>query len=110
AAEVARAARALPPLLLGEQRAVPDQVVGPAGVLGIRPGEAPPRAGDLADVGPLPQPLQEPPRAAVALVEAQPVEAQPVALGTLELRQGDLPLGPVVQLVGDASFLTALAV
>src|SRR5262249_36596251 len=87
----------LPPGLLGEQRAVPDQVVGPAGALGILPGEAPPRAGAPAG-------------AAVALVGGQPGEAQPVGLGTLDLLQGDLPLGPVVHLVGDAGLRAALAV
>src|SRR5512143_2552253 len=48
--------------------------------------------------------------AAVALVEGQPVEAQAVGDGPVVQLQGDLPLGPVDHLVGDAGRAAAAAV
>src|SRR5262249_16969311 len=98
------------PGLLVEQRAVADQVISPTGMLGVFPGEAPPRAGPLADVKLRAQSCQELTGGPVALIEGQPVEGQSVGLGPLELFQSDLPLGAVVQLVGDARLAAALPV
>jgi hypothetical protein len=93
---------------------VPHQVVGPAGGLArARPAaEAAERPGHFADVAhrPLVQPPQVAGLVAVALVEGQPVEGQAVGQGAVELPQGDLPLGPVDEVVGDAGLAAALAV
>src|SRR5262249_5099836 len=43
----------------------------------------------------------------VVLVEGQPVHAHAVAVGAVELLQGDLPLGPIHHPVGDASLAAA---
>ena len=48
--------------------------------------------------------------AAVALVEGHPVEVQAVADGAVVELQGDLPLGPVHHVVGDAGLAAAGAV
>src|SRR5439155_13411253 len=47
---------------------------------------------------------------AVALVEGEPVEGDAVGQGAVELAQSDLPLGPVDDVIGDASPLAASAV
>src|SRR6185437_11222772 len=46
----------------------------------------------------------------VALVEDQPVEGNAVAIEPDQLVQGDPPLGPIADVVGDAGGLTAFAV
>src|SRR5438270_1461828 len=48
--------------------------------------------------------------AAVPLVERQPVEAQAVGYGVVIKLQGDLPLGPVHHVVGDAGLAAPVAV
>jgi hypothetical protein len=48
--------------------------------------------------------------ATVALIEGRPVEAQAVTLRTVVQLQGDLPLGPVDHVVGDAGLAAAVAV
>jgi hypothetical protein len=53
---------------------------------------------------------QEVRRLAVAFVKGQPIHGQAVTAGAVELFQGDLPLGPMVEVVGDACGLTAFAI
>src|SRR5262249_40273089 len=102
------------PGLRVERRAVPHQVIGPAG-LPAGPGpaaEAAERLGHLADVALLPpaQALQVTGLVAVALVEGQPVEDEAVGPGAVQLLQGDPPLGPVADVAGDAGLVAAIAV
>jgi hypothetical protein len=97
--------------LLVEWRPVVDPVVGPAGVLGVVcSGKAPPRARHLADIELLPESGQELVGGPVSFVKRQPVEMHPVGHGPVELRKGDLPLRPVVDLLGNACLLAAFAV
>ena len=48
--------------------------------------------------------------AEVTIVESQPINAEPVADGTVIKLQGDLPLGPISQSVGNRGFLIAVTV
>src|SRR5919109_3570370 len=80
------------PRLLREQRAVPHQIIGPAGAAAMRPrGAAAERLGHFADVREMTllEPLQKAGLVAVALIERQPVETNPVSSGPVELFQGD---------------------
>src|SRR5512135_1227946 len=49
-------------------------------------------------------------KSGLALVEGQPVEAGAVAGGPVVQLQGDLPLGPVGSVVGDAGLAAAVAI
>jgi hypothetical protein len=101
----------LAPGLLIEEWTVSDQVVRSARVIGVLgSSEAPPRTGHLAHIELLPQSGQEFASSSVSLVEGQPVEVQPIGHGPVELLQGNLPLRAVVEVVGDACLLAALAV
>ncbi len=48
--------------------------------------------------------------AAIALIERQPGEPNPVALGPFDHLQGDLPLGPMGHLVGNARLLATTSI
>src|SRR5262249_47104408 len=101
------------PRLPREQGTVPYQVIRPAGAAAARPrGAAPERLGPLPDIGEvtIPQPLQETRLVAVALVKRQPVEGHAVGPGAIQLLQGDLPLGAIADVVGDAGGPAAVAV
>src|SRR5512135_2528025 len=96
-----------------------DLAAAAAAVLVVQPGHDPrplepagEAARDFSDVPLLarrdfPQQLG---LAAVALVEGQPVEAGAVAGGPVVQLQGDLPLGPVGDVVGDAGLTAAVAI
>src|SRR5262249_35352400 len=102
------------PALAAKQPAVPHQVVGTArpAARGRRLSEAAERPRHLTGVTLVPpvEALEETGLVAVALVEGEPVEADAVGTGAVELLQGDLPLGAVDDVVGDVGGATAFAV
>src|SRR5262249_20310547 len=102
------------PGLPGEPRAVPHQVIGPAGLPAGRgpAAEAAEGLGYLADIAqpPLVPASEVTGLIPVALVEGEPVEGEAVGQGPVELPQGDLPLGPVADILGDAGPAAAVAV